>query len=200
MKKKFNQVYQFKITLKGAKPPIWRRIRVPEIYTFWDLHVAIQDAMGWEDYHLHQFEMIDPRKGEGVSIGIPSEDDIGYGWKIFAGWRQRISNYFSLENKVADYTYDFGDNWEHKIELEKVMPREDGAKYPVCIKGKRACPPEDCGGIWGYEEFLEAIKDPKHEEHEEMLEWIGEDFDPEHFDAKEVNFDDPDKRKKISLG
>ena len=106
MKKKFDQVYQFKIMLKNTKPPIWRRIQVPETYSFWDLHVAITDAMGWLDYHLHQFEMINPKKGENVTIGIPSEDDIGYDWEILPGWRQRISDYFSLKNKVADYVYD----------------------------------------------------------------------------------------------
>ncbi len=200
MRKKFDQVYQFKITLERIRPPIWRRIQVPETYTLGDLHVAIQDVMGWADYHLHQFERIHPKNGEKVTIGIPSEDDIGYGWKILAGWRQKISDYFSMENCSADYVYDFGDNWEHRIQLEKILPREKDINYPICIKGKRACPPEDCGGVWGYEEFLEAIKDPKHKEHEEMLEWVGEEFDPEHFDIKDVKFDDPDKRRRIAFG
>ncbi|ACR78816.1 plasmid pRiA4b ORF-3 family protein [Kosmotoga olearia] len=193
MKKKFNRVYQFKITLKGIKPPIWRRIQVPETYTFWDLHVAIQDAMGWLDYHLHEFEIINPSTGLKVNIGIPDED---FGRDVLPGWKQKIADYFSMENPKANYTYDFGDNWEHKIELEKILPREKGVTYPVCIKGKRACPPEDCGGVWGYEELLEAIKDPAHERHEELLEWLGEDFDPEHFDVNEVSFDDPNKRLK----
>ncbi|MDI3524632.1 MULTISPECIES: plasmid pRiA4b ORF-3 family protein [unclassified Kosmotoga] len=193
MKKKFDHVYQFKITLKGIKPPIWRRIQVPETYTFWDLHVAIQDAMGWLDYHLHEFEIINPSTGLKVNIGIPDED---FGRDVLPGWKQKIADYFSMENPKANYTYDFGDNWEHKIELEKILPREKGVTYPVCIKGKRACPPEDCGGVWGYEELLEAIKDPAHERHEELLEWLGEDFDPEHFDVNEVSFDDPNKRLK----
>ena len=200
MKKKFDQVYQFKITLVDSKPPIWRRIQVPATYTFWDLHVAIQDAMGWLDYHLHSFEMMEPKHGQKVTIGIPSEDDIDYGWEVLAGWRQKISNYFSIENKVADYVYDFGDNWVHRILLEKILPRDENTNYPLCVKGKRACPPEDCGGVWGYEELLETIKDPKHEEHKEMLEWIGKEFNPEHFDVKEVRFDDPGKRRKIAFG
>ena len=196
MKKKFDQVYQFKITLRDIKPPIWRRIQVPETYTFWDLHVAIQDAMGWSDYHLHEFEIAAPSTDLKVNIGIPDED---FGREILPGWKQKIADYFSIENRSADYTYDFGDNWEHTIKLEKIFPRDKNIDYPICIAGKRACPPEDCGGIWGYENFLEIISDPDNEEYEDMIEWVGE-FDPEHFDVKEVSFDDPDKRRKIAFG
>ena len=197
MKKKYNQVYQFKITLEDSKPPIWRRIQVPETYTFWDLHVAIQDAMGWSDYHLHLFEVRDPSTGMKIEIGIP-EKEYGEEGETLAGKKQKIADYFSMENRTADYVYDFGDNWEHKIQLEKILPREKGVNYPICIKGKRACPPEDCGGIWGYAELLEIIRNPEHEEHEEMLEWVGGEFDPEHFDVEEVHFDDPDKRRKMA--
>ena len=198
MKKKFNQVYQFKITLKDSKPPIWRRIQVPETYTFWDLHVAIQDAMGWDDYHLHEFEMINPSNNSKVKIGIPIDDDF-FDREVFPGWNQKIIDYFTMKNPTANYTYDFGDNWLHKVQLEKILPREQIVNYPICIKGKRACPPEDCGGIWGYEELLEIIKNPGHEEHEEMLEWLGGDFDLEHFDVKEIRFDDPGQRRKIAF-
>jgi len=197
MKKKFNQVYQFKITLKGAKPPIWRRMQVAETYTFWDLHVAIQDAMGWLDCHLHEFGMVNPSTDFEMNIGSPDEDS---GREVLPGWKQKIADYFSAENPSADYVYDFGDSWEHQIQLEKILPREKNINYPICIKGKRACPPEDCGGIWGYEDFLEIITDPNHEEYEEMLEWVGGEFDPEHFDVKEVRFDDPDKRRKMAFG
>lgn len=193
MKKKFDQVYQFKITLKGIKPPIWRRIQVPETYTFWDLHIAIQDAMGWVDYHLHEFEIVNPSTGEKARIGDPNEESGFLGKKILSEQKQKIADWFSMENKVAEYTYDFGDDWKHKIRLEKILPRDKNIDYPICINGKRACPPEDCGGVWGYEEFLEALKDPKHEEHKEMLEWIGGEFDPEDFDVDEVSFSDPDK-------
>lgn len=198
MRKKFDRVYQFKITLKGAKPPIWRRIQVPETYTFWDLHVAIQDAMGWVDYHLHEFEMIDPSNSFEVSIGIPDEE---FDWdrEVLAGWRRKIRDYFSLANPAANYRYDFGDGWEHRIELETILPREKGVQYPICIKGKRACPPEDVGGVWGYEDFLEGIKDSNHEQHEEMLEWIGGMFNAEEFDPEDVNFDDPDERRRIAF-
>ncbi len=199
-KKKYNQVYQFRITLKGIKPPIWRRIQVPEIYTFWDLHVAIQDAMGWDDYHFHEFEVVNLSTGLKVNIGIPTPEDEFFSREVLPGWKEKIADFFSMENRTARYVYDFGDDWEHKIQLEKILPREKGVKYPICIKGKRACPPEDCGGVWGYAELLEIIKDPRHEEYEEMMEWLGGDFDPEHFDVNEVSFDDPDRRRKFAFG
>jgi hypothetical protein len=191
MKEEFGQVYQFKISLKDTEPPIWRRIQVPENYTFWDLHVAIQDAMGWSDYHLHQFELTDPVTKKIVDIGIPDEElDES---PMFPGWEYKIADWFPI-HKSADYVYDFGDGWEHRVELEETLPREASATYPTCIGGKRACPPEDCGGSGGYEEFLEAINDPNHEEHEELLDWVGGEFDSEHFDPTEVGFDDPEER------
>ncbi len=196
MKKKYNQVFQFKITLKGIKPPIWRRIQVPETYTFWDLHVAIQDAMGWDDYHLHEFELVNPLTGLKQSIGSPDKE---FDREVFSELKQKLVDFFSMENRSAVYTYDFGDNWEHKIQLEKILPREEGVTYPICIKGKRACPPEDCGGIWGYAELLEILGNPNHEEYEEMLEWLGGEFDPEHFDVEEISFGDPEKRRKMGF-
>lgn len=198
MKKKFERVYQFKITLRGIKPPIWRRIQVPETYTFWDLHVAIQDAMGWLDYHLHLFEIANPSTDMIEEIGIPDED-FELDREVLPGWKRKIADYFPMDNTKANYTYDFGDNWEHMIKLEKILPRDKNVKYPMCIAGKRASPPEDCGGIWGYGDFLEIIMNPEHEEYEEMLEWASGEFDPEHFDAKEVHFDDPDERWRTAF-
>lgn len=209
MKRNFNQVYQFKIALEGIKPPIWRRIQVPENYTFWELHVAIQDAMGWADYHLHEFEVYSPEKREKVKIGIPQEGDEDDFLpeketedepKVLAGWEHKIADYFTQENKTAAYLYDFGANWQHAVELEKVLPRDKGVKYPVCVGGERACPPEDCGGPYSYEELLEIVKDPTHEEYEEKRDWLGGDFDPDHFDPKEVKFDNPAKRLKMAMG
>ncbi len=196
MKKNFEYVYQFKITLKGIKPPIWRRIQVPETYSFWDLHVAIQDAMGWTDTHLHVFEIRDPETGTITEIGIP-DDDFEFE-KILPGWKQKISDWFPIQN-IANYIYDFGDGWQHEVKLEMVLPRNKDIKYPVCLAGKRACPPEDCGGVWGYSELLKAIKDPSHKRHEELLEWVGGFFDPEHFNPEEVVFDDPVKRRRMLL-
>lgn len=190
MKKKFEKVYQFKISLKGAEPPIWRRIQVPGTYTFWDLHVAIQNAMGWMNYHLHEFDIKDPISGENVKIGLPNED---YPEDFIPDWELNISDFFSEKNPVAYYIYDFGDGWIHIIVLEAILERVEGINYPGCIDGKRACPPEDCGGIGGYAEFLKAIQNPKHKRHKEMMEWIGRKFAPEHFDVKEVKFEDPGK-------
>ncbi|GAB6182801.1 plasmid pRiA4b ORF-3 family protein [Thermodesulfovibrio hydrogeniphilus] len=195
MKKSYEFVYQFKITLLGIKPPIWRRIQVPENYSFWDLHVAIQDAMGRTDTHLHMFLIKDPKTGGAMKIGI-SDNDFSFK-PILAGWKQKIKKLFSPYNIIATYIYDFGDNWHHQIKLEKILPRKEGIKYPICIAGKRACPPEDCGGPYGYLELLEAINDPNHERHEELLEWVGGIFDPEHFDPKEVFFDNPKERKQM---
>jgi len=197
MKKKFDQVYQFKITLWDSKPPVWRRIQVPEMYTFWDLHVAIQNSMSWLDYHLHEFEIMNPITKRKVRIGIPEGD---FDRKVLPGWNHKIADYFSMENNKSDYMYDFGDGWNHIIELEKILPRNKDTNYPICVKGKRACPPEDVGGVYGYKNFLEIIRNPRHPEHKSMKRWAGGEFDPEHFDVKEVHFDDPDKRWKTAFG
>ncbi len=199
MKSKFKNIYQFKITLRGIRPPLWRRIQVPENYSFWDLHVAIQDSMGWSDYHLHQFDIINPATGMKEEIGIPG-DHSDMDFEIIPGWKKKIKKYFSLNNSKSYYLYDFGDNWEHEMQLEKILSCGDSAlKYPLCTGGKRACPPEDCGGIQGYENFLEIIANPNHDEYDEMLEWAGGEFEPEHFDIKEIKFDDPQKRFKIAF-
>ena len=204
MIKKYKYVFQFRIDLRGIKPPIWRRILVPETYSFWDLHVSIQDAMGWSDYHLHEFRIKNPGSHTSRRIGIPEEvyggDGYGEDEGTEADWDVRITDLFSTENDTAFYNYDFGDDWEHKIKFEKRLPSEPDVKYPICIKGKRACPPEDCGGMWGYEEMLNIIKDPEHEEYEEYINWLGGEFDPEHFEKDEIKFDDPGTRLKRAMG
>lgn len=198
MRKKSNLIYQFKITLKDIKPPIWRRIQVPKTYTFWELHVAIQDAMGWNDCHLHEFKLINPLTDTEINIGIPDEEYEDY--KVLPSWKQKIANYFILENQGVNYIYDFGDYWKHRITLEKILPREKNITYPRCIEGRRACPPEDCGGPDNYNDFLESIRNPNDEQHEEMLEWVGGEFDSEHFDPNEITFDNPAARFKIAFG
>ncbi len=188
----FKQVLQFKITLKGISPPIWRRLLVPEDHTFWDLHVAIQNAMGWDDMHLHQFELSAGKKRPPVLIGLPSpEFEFETGESLLPGWGCRVSDYLSLENPKANYIYDFGDDWLHAVVLEKVLGRQKGQSYPLCIKGKRACPPEDCGSIPGYYNLVEAMEHPGSEEYEELLEWLGEEYDPDQFNADAIVFSDP---------
>jgi hypothetical protein len=189
----FPLVYQFKIALKGVRPPVWRRIQVPSNYSFWDLHVAIADAMGWADYHLHMFRMRHPSAGNMVYVA-PPDDDFPPTAQTFEETDERIDLWFSPGNPTATYEYDFGDGWEHTVRLEKILPRAKDAIYPALVKGKRACPPEDVGGPPGYERFLEIIKDPSHPDHNMMMEWSGEGFDPEYFDPDDVEFDDPRER------
>ncbi len=199
MDRRFKQVYQFKITLKEIRPPIWRRIQVPKSYTFWDLHVAVQDAMGWLDLHLHAFFVQNPKTSTSEQIGIP-EDDLGWSERpVIPGWERKISEYFSLKNSEALYVYDFGDDWGHDVKLEKILPRERGVDYPLCVQGNRACPPEDCGGVPGYQDLREILSDPKHEDYEETVEWLGEGFDPEYFKPEEIEFWDPEERWEMAF-
>lgn len=190
-----SQVYQFRVSLQGLRPEIWRRIQVPDSYTFWDLHVAIQDAMGWHDCHLHAFRIVESESGRVEEIGIPDEDGE---LDITPGWERRISKYFSADNNKAEYEYDFGDSWQHDVVLEAVVSRE-ARRYPRCTGGERACPPEDCGGIHGYQELLEALSSPSHPEHETMSTWVGEDFDSERFDPEQVHFDNPKTRWEMAF-
>jgi hypothetical protein len=198
MKKKGTGVHQFKITLQDVKPVVWRRIQTPAGYTFWDLHVAIQDAMGWKDMHLHEFQILEPKKRELEAIGIPDDDDFSLA-EVVPGWERSVANYFSGENPAATYVYDFGDDWKHELILEEAMPVVPHVESPVCLDGGGACPPEDCGGPNGYAEFLRAIKKPGSPRGGELLEWVGGSFDPRCFDAKDVTFDDPGARWEWSF-
>lgn len=189
MTKNFKHIYQFKITLKYTKPPVWRRIQVPETYDFWDLHCAIQDAMGWTNSHLHLFEMQNPITNERSTIEIMGEDTPNLK-TIHSGLEQFISSWFSMNNRSCVYIYDMGDDWNHQIRLEKIIPRED-VTYPRCLAGKRACPPEDCGSIPGYEDICRG---------ESEFQENYEGYDPENFDAGEIVFDDPDKAWDFAYG
>jgi len=194
MKMKTKGVHQFKITLQDVKPAIWRRIQTPAGYSFWDLHVAIQDAMGWKDRHLHEFQILDPDKGELHSIGIPDDEELLSDTVVVPGWERAVANYFSGENPRARYVYDFGDDWHHEIVLEQSDSDVKALKHPVCLDGSGACPPEDCGGSNGYAEFLRAIKKPGSPRGGELLEWVGGSFNPRAFAAQDVTFDDPRAR------
>jgi len=212
MAKKKQRICQLRVTLNGSKPPIWRKLAVPSDVVLADLQEVIQIAMGWTNSHLHQFRLRDKglkpgpqemarrferdewddeflgrMRGERVFVakvtswGDPSDME---------GEDEATFTLGQLCPKVKSkltYEYDFGDGWEHTIEVQKIVEPEPGVEYPVCLGGKKACPPEDCGGIWGYYELLETIADPKADDHEDMVEWLGGDFDPDAFDLDEVN-------------
>ena len=180
--KKPSPIYQLKVTLADSKPPIWRRILVASDVDLSLFHDILQDAMGWTDSHLHQFI------AGGVMYSTPDDDLApGFGVEFKDESKYKLSQVLKKEKASLTYEYDFGDSWTHKIVLEKILPYEGSIEAPSCIKGKRACPPEDCGGIWGYENLIAIIQDPKHPEHQDMLEWLGDEFDPEHFDLDEIN-------------
>ncbi len=185
------------LSTPARDPLVWRRIQVPESYSFWDLHVAIQDAMGWKDYHLHEFILIESKTGRLKRIGIPDEDMRDERPSV-AGWKVPILRYLTDGTDPVRYRYDFGDDWEHTLEFEEVVPN-DGGVYPRCVGGAGACPPEDVGGTHGYAEFLQAIRDVRHPERDAMLQWAGGSFDPNAFDPKAVRFDNPQERWKIAF-
>jgi hypothetical protein len=171
-------VYQFKVTLKGSKPPIWRRFQVASDTNLYRLHLVLQAVMGWDNSHLYQFSI------NGIYFGEPEPE---YGAEVFSAKRKKIGEVVFQPKSKLVYEYDFGDDWRHELVLEEILPPEAGVKYPICLAGRRACPPEDCGGIWGYDELLGIIKNPRHENYREMMDWLGGEFDPEVFDLEEVD-------------
>jgi hypothetical protein len=173
-------VYQLKVSLRGAKPPIWRRLLVPADISLAGLHATILAAFGWHGGHMHVFETTYGDFGR-------ADRELGH----------RADGSVTLEQVAPQakdkirYTYDFGDDWVHDIVVEKVLDRDPSTAYPRCTGGKRAAPPDDCGGIWGYEELVEVLADPAHPEHEERLQWLGladaSQFTPDAFDVEAVN-------------
>ena len=184
---KIEQTYEIRVTLKNISPPVWRTLAVPADIKLNFLHRVLQRAMGWTDSHLHQF-----RQGEQV-FELPHEDHFVDPDEINPPPPPKDERKVRLREVLENpgdkflYEYDFGDGWEHEIRLEKVKPLDPDAPYPVCLKGRRACPPEDVGGPWGYEDFLKVVRDRKHPEHKAMITWVGGDFDPEGFDIGKVN-------------
>lgn len=179
------QNYQIKVTLSHIKPPIWRRLVIDNRVPLDVLHDAIQISMGWTNSHMHQF--ID---SEGVVYGQSYDDEFmpSLGSNTVEESAVLLNEVLKQEKDWIQYEYDFGDGWEHKILLEKIIPHKKSQFPIVCLKGKRACPPEDCGGPWGYAHMLEQLADPEdEEEHAELLEWLGDDFQPENFDLEETN-------------
>lgn len=200
------QVYELKIVLKGTKPPIQRRIAVASDILLSDLHEVIQIVMGWDDDHLHQFVIrnSNPKpkpeqirmlaaKMEFAKLAAMMRPD-----RCFSDPQSELEDVEderkvrlneiapTVKSKIV-YEYDFGDGWEHSIEVVKIGPPAQGVKYPMCISGKGACPPEDCGGVWGYYDMLEILKNPKHQRYEEIAEWMPPEFDPDYFNVEEVN-------------
>lgn len=180
MPTKTKAVYRLKITLEECSPAIWRRIEILEDVKLTKLHDVLQVVMGWTDSHLHHF-IVD---GKFYCLPDPNfqEDNRHVDYR-----KLTLKDIATQEGFSFQYEYDFGDGWIHQVVLEKVLPAEEGVHYPRCLDGERACPPEDCGGTGGYADFLNAISDPKHEEHESMLEWIGGRFDPAKFNSAKIN-------------
>jgi hypothetical protein len=201
-----SSIYQLKISLNDIKPAIWRRVQVPADIFLDDLHLVIQVAMGWENYHVYDYSKSTPR----TWYRLPMEGEKDFMKELFGdileGFsdimeqeleherdvrKTKINEVLTKENTRFQYQYDMGDSWYHTILLEKILVPEAGVSYPICLKGKRACPPEDCGGVWGYEDLLEILKDKKHDSHKNVLEWLdiksAKEFDVEAFDIDGVN-------------
>jgi len=173
-------IAQIKVTLQEIEPAIWRRLEVPAEIKLARLHVALQAAMGWQDYHLHAF-----RIGE-VEYGVPDPDSEPMGVPLKDDRRATLRSLVNAGDSFV-YEYDFGDGWEHDILVEAVLAPRPRTLYPRVVDGARACPPEDVGGIPGYEEFVKALRDPRHKGHDSMLESAGGSFDPEAFDIDAAN-------------
>ncbi len=169
--------YQLKISLNNIKPQIWRRFLIQSDIKLPDLHKAIQTVMGWTNSHLHQFII------DGKFYSEPNDES----FTETVDYRKiRLNKVLTEEKQTINYEYDFGDGWEHTIVLEKILT-DSVQKYPVCLEGERSCPPEDCGGPHGYEDLLIIISNPEDEDYTEMIEWLGDGFDPEYFDKEDIN-------------
>ena len=171
------KIYQIQIVLKGSKPKIWRRILIDSDTLLIDLHKIIQTTMGWTNSHLHLFS-------DGYEEYSPKEFEVEY---TVDSRTVRLNQILKKEKSSINYEYDFGDNWQHTLILEKILSPDNQLQIPRCIAGRRNCPPEDCGGIWGYSEMLKILKQPDHEEYKSYMEWLDGDFDPDDFDKDKIN-------------
>lgn len=173
-------IARIRIELDGTEPPVWRSVDVPLSSTLFALHDIIQVTMRWQDAHLFEFVI-----GERV-YGEPHPDDVMYERKVFKAKGIRLATLIDRGVRQFLYVYDFGDNWRHRITIEDMREGEADIEYPAFVGGARRAPPEDVGGTTGFEEFLEAVCDPHHEEHDRMLEWCGGSFDPVDIDERHV--------------
>jgi hypothetical protein len=169
-------IHEFKIEIRGLAPAVWRRVQVPNELTLHQLHQVIQCVFGWSGFHLHCFKI------QKASYGMPDPSMP----EVFDEEERRICDFAARKGTKWHYEYDFGDSWGHVLTLEKVLPWQDNFD-PVCLKGTRACPPEDSGGPPGYWRKLQIMRDPTHKEHEEVCDWMGRDWDPERFDLNSIN-------------
>ena len=172
------KIFEIKIELREVRPAVWRRVQVPGELSLAGLHAVVQVVMGWTDSHLHEFDV------DGARYGLPDPD-----WDAGEVADEAKTALFRLvgQGDRMGYVYDFGDGWTHRLTVEKVLAPERGVSYPRCVSGRRACPPEDVGGPWGYDEFRVAIADPAHPEHGHYREWVGGPFDLSAFDLDAVN-------------
>lgn len=166
-------IVQIKITLLGTDPPVWRRLLVPAELNFARLHDCIQVSMGWTFSHLHEFRIGDRR------YGVPVAEFADPAYPIYRDSTLKLSAVLARGIRRFHYTYDFGDDWQHEIEIEQTLPAQPGMETPRFVDGQRRCPPEDCGGVPGFKEFLEAMADPNHPEHQAVWNWYGDDYDPD---------------------
>jgi hypothetical protein len=178
-------VHQLKVTLRDIRPLIWRRLQVPSDATLLDLHFVLQRAFDWDNSHLHEFEGGSSR-AKRVRYGCPEPDDFMSSVPLLDEAEVSLAAALPAKGSGLLYRYDFGDDWKHDILVEKVLAAAPGVTRPRCLAGRRAGPPEDCGGPWSYEDFVAALADPNDEDHEERREWAG-DFDPEVFDLTKVD-------------
>jgi hypothetical protein len=174
-------IYQFKVALEDSKPPIWRRFFVDSTITFFQFHKILQAVMGWQDYHLFEFNFM------GKRILLPTPDPFESAKKELDANKERVDKHFILEGQKATYIYDFGDYWVHHLALEKILPDDQKMMVPSCLEGERSCPPEDSGGIPGYEDMLSILSNPQDSEYETLFDCLGEDFDSENFNKEEIN-------------
>ena len=176
-----DKIYQIKVGLLETNPIVWRRFLVPSSVTLHRLHLILQCVMGWGNYHLYRFQHGKNEYGE------PDPENELYELSFINSSRTKLGDIVTAERSLFLYEYDFGDRWEHHLLVERISEREDNKRYPLCLDGENACPPEDCGGPYGYAETLKIIQNPAHEEYNSTKTWLGEGFNPEKFDIALVN-------------
>ncbi|MEP7109567.1 MAG: plasmid pRiA4b ORF-3 family protein [Ferruginibacter sp.] len=187
------EIIQLTVSLQHSNPLIWRSILVNKETSFFELHHIIQIAMGWKNYHLFEFNL------DGYRVGMIEENEDGCSSnQLFDATKTLLTDILSLEKDSFLYNYDFGDGWLHEIELEQLLEKEDKVNYPTCIFGQLNCPPEDCGGIYGFHTMLKILQDTKHPENIEMRNWVGKKYDPEIFEPSKINKQLKQLKKYIS--